>query len=259
MSRHVIARMDVEIEGEGDPVLMIHGLGGTSNTFQPQMAVLAGRYRVVRPDLPGSGRSAVPASLSIGGMVASLAALCAAAGIASAHVVGHSLGTILAQHLAVEHPALVRGLCLLGALTEPTEAARTAQRARAAAAREDGMAGIADQVARASLSAATRTANPAAVAFVRESLMRQPQAGYALTCEALADARAADLAAIRAPILVITGADDPVAPPSVARHIADHAPGARADILGRCGHWPSIEQADEVNRLLASFLMRRPR
>ncbi len=258
MSSHVIARIAVEIEGAGDPVLMIHGLGGTSNTFQPQMSVLAGRYRVLRPDLPGSGRSAVPESLSIGAMVASLAALCAAAGVASAHVLGHSLGTILAQHLAVEHPSLVRSLCLLGALSEPPDLARANQLARAKTARAEGMGGIADQVSSTSLSATTKANNPAAVAFVRESLMRQPADGYALTCEALAAARAADLRSVRVPILCITGADDPVAPPSVARQIAEQT-SATADILSQCGHWPSIEQAGEVNRRLAAFLMQRPR
>ena len=256
MSSHVLARMAVEIEGTGEPVLMIHGLGGTSNTFQPQMAVLAGRYRVLRPDLPGSGRSTVPDTLSIGSLVASLAALCAAAGVASAHVVGHSLGTILAQHLAVEHAGLVRSLTLLGALTEPPDAARESQRARAKQARTDGMAPIADAVSQASLSAATKAQNPPVVAFVRESLMRQPAEGYALTCEALAGARAADVRSVRQPILVLTGADDPVAPPSVARHIAEAAPAAQADILIQCGHWPSVEQAAEVNRRLAAFLMR---
>ncbi len=259
MSSHVIARMAVEIEGEGEPVLMIHGLGGTSNTYQPQMAVLAGRFRAIRPDLPGSGRSATPEELSIGGLVAALVALCAAAGVTSAHVVAHSLGTIVAQHLAVEHPAAVRSLTLLGALTEPPEAAREAQRKRAAQARAEGMADIAEAVSQASLSAETRRDNLAAVAFVRESLLRQPAAGYALTCEALAGARAADPGAIRAPTLLLTGADDPVAPPSVARQLGERIAGATLEILPGCGHWPSIERAAEVNRRLAAFLSQRQR
>jgi pimeloyl-ACP methyl ester carboxylesterase len=64
MSPHVVEGMAVEVAGEGDAVICIHGLGGTSNTFQPQMAVLSGR-RVVRPDLAGSGRSALVAQPSI--------------------------------------------------------------------------------------------------------------------------------------------------------------------------------------------------
>ena len=49
----------LDCAGDGDPVAMIHGLGGSSNTFQPLMAALSG-YRVIRPDLPGAARSAVP-------------------------------------------------------------------------------------------------------------------------------------------------------------------------------------------------------
>jgi pimeloyl-ACP methyl ester carboxylesterase len=257
MSTHVIARMAVEIEGEGEPVLMIHGLGGTSNTFTPQMAVLAGRYRTIRPDLPGSGRSPVPAALSIGAMVSAMASLCEVTGVRGAHVIAHSLGTIVAQHLAVEHPALVRSLLLLGPIIEPPEAARTGLRGRAATARAEGMAVIADAVVSGALAAETKSANLAAVAFVRESLMRQPAEGYALTCEALADARAADSGRIRVPALLLTGSDDAVAPASMARMLAERIEGARAEILPRCGHWTGIERWEDVNRRLPGLLAQR--
>src|SRR4051812_10244358 len=185
--------MAVEIAGDGEPLLMLHGLGGSSNSFTPQMPALASRFRVIRPDLPGSARSPVPDQLSIGTLVAAIAKLCDSLGLTrGAHMVGHSLGTIIAQHLAIEHPGLVRSLVLLGALTEPPAAARSALRERAAKARADGMTDIADAIVQASTSADTRTNNPAAVAFVRESLTRQPPEGYALTCEALAEAKAPD-------------------------------------------------------------------
>jgi pimeloyl-ACP methyl ester carboxylesterase len=259
MSTHTIARMAVEIAGDGEPVLFIHGLGGTSNTFTPQVCAIGTRYRVLRPDLPGSGRSSVPTKLSIGAMVAALAELCDVANVRAAHVVGHSLGSIVAQHLAAERPALVRGLLLLGALTEPPEAARAALRARAASVRETGMDETADAVLAGAISAHTRENNFAAVAFVRESLMRQPPDGYALTCEALAEARAADPRRIRVPTLLLTGEDDAVAPPSVARGLAERIDGARAETLPRCGHWASIERAEEVNRRLLAHLAQRPR
>ena len=58
MALHSIDRMLVEDDGEGDAVVCIHGLGGTSNTWTPLMPALA-RYRVLRPDMPGSGRSSL--------------------------------------------------------------------------------------------------------------------------------------------------------------------------------------------------------
>ena len=254
-----VAGMAVEIAGEGEPVILVHGLGGTSNSFQPQMDVLR-RHRAIRPDLPGSGRSPVPDKpLSIVGFAEAIVALARALGMEKPHLIGHSMGTIVCQWLAVEQPEMVRSLALCGALMEPPDAARAGLRARAAKARADGMAGIADAVAAGSTAAATKQDNPAAVAFVRESLMRQDPEGYARTCEALAEAKAADARQIGCPTLLITGEDDAVAPASVARTLAERIQGARAVVLPRCGHWATVERPREVNAALADFYTRNTR
>lgn len=254
MATHIIENMAVEIEGEGAPVVMLHGLGGTSNTFQPQVGSLAGRYRLIRPDLPGSGRSAVPASLSIPEMAERVARMMGVLNLGNAHLVGHSMGTIVCQHVAARTPQRARSLFLCGPLIEPPEPARAGLRARAEQARRDGMAPIADAIVQGSTANATKERLPVALAAVRESLMRQDARGYALTCEALAAAEAADLQAIRCPTLLMAGEEDAVAPPSVARTLAERIRGARAQILPRCGHWTTFEQAEEVNRALAAFL-----
>ncbi|MGT2466332.1 alpha/beta fold hydrolase [Mesorhizobium atlanticum] len=103
---------------------MIHGLGGTSNMFQPQIAALSG-YRIVRVDLPGSGRSSRPIEpLTIEGMSEAVIRAMAGTGVTSAHFVGHSMGTIVCQQIAAMQPALVASLTLFGALAEPAEATR---------------------------------------------------------------------------------------------------------------------------------------
>lgn len=258
MATATIHRMAVEVDGQGDALLMIHGLGGTSNTFTPQCLALVGRLRVVRPDLPGSGRSPTPEQpLSIGGFVHALARMCGVLGIDRAHVVGHSLGTIVAQHLAAEHPGLVRGLTLFGPMSAPPDQARRGLKDRAAKARDEGMAAIADAVVQGGTSSDTRQNQPAAVAFVRESLMRQCPEGYARTCEALAAAEPADPARIRVRTLLVTGEDDTVAPPSAARMLAERIEGATLRVLPRCGHWTTIERAAECTALLADALNAR--
>lgn len=144
---------------------MIHGLGGTSNTFQPLMGTLAG-FRVIRPDMPGSGRSATPLEpLSIKWHAAAVLAALTEVGVRRAHFVGHSMGTFVCQHIAVTAAPCVTSLTLLGALTEPGDAARAELVARAGVARQFGMQGIADQIITGTLSAATKDENPAAVAF----------------------------------------------------------------------------------------------
>jgi pimeloyl-ACP methyl ester carboxylesterase len=243
-----------EVAGEGFPVVMIHGLGGTSNAFQPQMDALRS-YRVIRVDLPGSGRSPVPAGApSFDDFADAVLAVAEVTGVAQAHFVGHSLGTIICQMIAVEHPAMVRSLSLFGALPEPTEAARTGLVARAETARREGMAPIADQIVANALSTLTRTSQPVAVAFVRESLMRQDPEGYAKVCEALARATAADVRRISAPALLVTGDADAVNPPGVARDLADRIPGAKFATVDRGGHWLTIEKPAESSRWIAEFL-----
>jgi len=241
--------------GSGGPaVVMVHGLGGSSNTFQPLMEGLGG-HRVIRPDLPGAGRSALrPGTPGLMGLCQALRDLLRACSATSVHLVGHSMGTLLCQHLAAAEPKLVSGLTLYGPILEPPAAARAGLKERAAAARRDGMAGIADSVSKASLSAATHRGNPAAVAFVRESLLRQDPAGYAAHCEALAAAQPADHGAIRCPTLLATGADDPVAPPEMARRLGTLIAGAQVEIVPDCGHWMTIEAPTAARRLLDACL-----
>ncbi|MDQ0390970.1 alpha/beta fold hydrolase [Labrys monachus] len=243
-----------DVRGDGFPVVMVHGLGGTSNTYQPQMAVLA-NYRVVRPDLPGSGRSPVPFErLSIEWLAEAVISGLDSLGIRRAHVVGHSLGTLVCQRIAAETPDRVASLTLFGALTAPPDAARNGLIERAKKARSEGMEAIADQIIANTLSPSTHAEKPEAVAFVRESVMRQPAEGYAKTCEALSAAQPAEWSRIKAPTLLVTGDADPVAPVSMAQILSERIAGARLCVVERCGHWVTIERAQESNRRLAAFL-----
>lgn len=245
-----------DVAGDGPWVVMVHGLGGTSNTFQPQLSGLSG-YKVVRPDLPGSGRSPVPfETLSIESFAESVVSLIRMFGSGKAHLVGHSLGTIVCQRIAVDHPDLVASLTLFGALTEPPDTARAGLIERAGKARAEGLADIADGIVANTLAASTRESKPEAVAFVRESLMRQSPEGYARTCEALSRATAVDARMISAPTLLVTGDADPVAPVSMAQALADKIAGAALSTLDRCGHWATIEKAQECTRLLTESLGR---
>ncbi|GAB5468495.1 MAG: 3-oxoadipate enol-lactonase [Rhodospirillales bacterium] len=257
MATEIVARMAVEIEGQGPDVVLLHGLGGSSNSFTPQMSVFAGRYRSLRPDLPGSARSALPDSLTMEGLVAAILAMTEALGVTRAHFVGHSLGTILCQHIALAAPKQVASLALFGPLTAPPPAAREALAKRAEMARGGGLAAMAeigDAIVKAATASATKERQPGILAAVRESVMRQSAAGYGATCAALAAAEAADASRIACPTLLVTGEDDVVAPPSVTRELAEKVGGARAHILPRCGHWTTLEAAEEVNRLLKEFL-----
>ena len=262
MSLHWIEGVAVEVDGEGDAVVLVHGLGGTSNNWTPVMGALA-RHRAIRPDLPGSGRSAnVAGALSIERFVECVKTLCDRLGVARAHLVGHSLGTIVCLHVAARHPQLVRSLALFGPLLAPPDAARPNIAARAQKARSEGVAGmqaIAEAIVQAATSTDTRAHKPVTVALVRESLMRQDPDGYARSCEALAQAQPVDPAAIRCPTLLATGEDDAVAPPQSVRALGDRIAGARVVVYPRCGHWTTYERPEECARELREFLERAAR
>lgn len=260
MSLRCIDRVLSEDDGEGDAVVCIHGLGGSANSFTPLMPALA-RHRVLRIDLPGSGRSQrAEGPLTIARYVEAVRALCSQAGVARAHVVAHSMGTIVAQHLALEQPRLVRSLALFGPLIAPPEPARQAIAARAEKARREGDEGLQQIVTallQAALSSETRQQRPVAVAFVRESLMRQAPEAYARSCEALAAAPAAAVDRIACPVLLVTGDEDGVAPPQAVRAMAEKlrsAASVRVAVLPRCGHWTPVEKPDECQRELRDFL-----
>jgi pimeloyl-ACP methyl ester carboxylesterase len=259
VSLHLFERIAVEDEGEGDPVVCLHGLGGSANTWTPMMPVLA-HHRVIRVELPGSARSArVEGPLSVAGMVQAAVTACERLGVTRAHWLGHSLGTIVCLHLAVQWPRLVRSLALFGPLLAPADAARAGLRQRALKVREQGVAGqheVAVQLLQSALSRDTRERSPLTVAYVRDTLMRSDPDGYARTCEALADAVPAAVDAIRAPVLLVTGDEDVVAPPQAMRDLASRltqAAQVQQVVLPRCGHWTPLERPEACGREWRDF------
>ena len=252
-----VERIAFEVSGEGEPVLLIHGLGGTSNTWTPLAAAFA-RHKRVAFDLPGSGRShRIEGPFSVQSFLEAALKVMQRAGVARAHVAAHSMGTIVAAHLAAAEPSKVASLALFGPLLAPPEPARSAIRARAAKAREGDMQPIADALVQASLSSESRAKRPAAVAFVRESLMRQDPQGYAASCEALAGMQPADTSRIACPALLVTGDEDAVAPPQSVRAMAQKISGSRVEVLRGCGHWTPLEKPVECVEMLNRFYARR--
>lgn len=256
-----IDRMAVEVDGEGNAVVFVHGLGGSTNTWTPVMPAFS-RMKCVRIELPGSARSARAHALEHGPLTidtfaSAVLRVASALNLSRVHLVGHSLGTIVCQHVTVREPALVASLLLFGPVLAPPEPARQGLRQRAARARAEGMFGVTDAVLQGALSANTRTDLPVAVAAVRESLLAQDPEGYARTCEALADAQPAAIEKIRCPVMLVTGDEDAVAPPQGVRALAgkllDAGAQTRIEVLPRCGHWPTFERPMECQRFAREF------
>jgi pimeloyl-ACP methyl ester carboxylesterase len=259
MATQIINGITVEVDGSGAAVVCIHGLGGSSNTWTPVMPALAGR-QVVRIDLPGSGRSAFDGGeLNIERYVDTVLAVCRELDITRADFLGHSMGTIVCQHLATRQPSLVAGLALFGPLLCPPDAGRAPIQARADKAAQGGAAAlqeIADAVVAGATSKETKEQQPAALALVRESVMRQDPQGYAASCRALATAQAAPVEQIAVPTLLVTGDQDGVAPAAAVAAMGERIRGSAVTVLPGCGHWTTFEKPRECVEQLQQFFSR---
>lgn len=242
-----------EVLGTGEPMLLIHGLGGSQNFWWSIACAFSDNYKVIIPDLPCAARSSNDPGLSISSLAHDMLALMDELDINSAHVVGHSMGTIVCQHMATMAPERILDLVLLGPLAQPPEPARGALKDRAEAARKDGMAPIATAVSNAALSNETKNNNANIQGFVREMLLGQSPEGYALSCSALSEATQANPKLIDCPCLLITGDEDAVAPPSNVEVLSMDISNTEMHVLEHCGHWTPNEKPLEVNALMKQF------
>ena len=245
----------VETTGTGPDVVLVHGLGGTTSFFEPLVASLAERFRVTRYDFSGHGRSPLAGELTLESLTAELGLVIESQTVSGrAHVVGHSMGTLIVQQLASTRPDLVQDVVLLGPVREQALAAKDATRARAALVRERGMAAVADTVASAATADQAAIGNPLVRPFVRELLLGQDPEAYAQACEALAAATNPDLAAIRSKVLLLTGSEDKVSTPASNEDMAAELGSAELLVAPGTGHWTVPEAPDFVTAAVLDFL-----
>jgi 3-oxoadipate enol-lactonase len=183
----------------------------------------------------------VPSGYRLADHADDLVALLDALGVVSAHVVGASLGGLVALWLAVRHPDRVRGAVFAGA------AARFGTpevwRERADAVRLGGTGAVVDLVLGRFFSERFRREEADVVARFADVLRRQSPEGYVGTCLALRDADLrSEVSSIRAPSLVVVGDEDVSAPPSDAEALRAAIPGARLIVLEGAGHLCTVER-----------------
>jgi pimeloyl-ACP methyl ester carboxylesterase len=245
-----------EVQGDGPPIVFVHGLGATSNVWYAQRMSLYRNYRVVVYDRSGCGRSQkTPASYSIDAWANELAGLLDHLGIPAAVVVAHSLGTMIAQHFAGKYAERTRALVLAGGEAELPAPARQILTDRAKAIEAHGLSAAVEGWLNASLAAATREANTALTGLVREMFLANDPRAYALQCLALRDGSArGDLARIKCPTLLIIGDQDVVTPVSWQREIAAAIGNCRIRTIPSSGHFAMLESPLVFNAVLGDFL-----
>jgi 3-oxoadipate enol-lactonase len=246
------AELYYQVDGPaGAPVLVLVGpLGGTGELWEAQLPALAERFRVVRPDHRGHGRSPVPPGpYRLDDLGADMLALIDRLGAERVHLAGVSLGGMVGLWLAQHAPDRIDRLALLCTSARLGPPQMWAD--RAATVRAQGTGAIVDLAIDRWFTPAYVAGQPDRVARVRAIIAATPPEGYAGCCAAIEtmDLRG-DLGAVRAPTLVVAGTDDPSTPPEHLRLIADGIAGSRYVQLDDCAHMAMLEQPAPVTDLL---------
>ncbi len=243
-------------EGRGEPVMLIHGVGADGSSWDAIAAALSGAFRVLRLDLRGHGRSGhIEGACSLDDFVRDVTDAMDSAGVARAHIVGFSLGGMIAQALALQHPARVNRLVLLSAVAGRTAEERERVQVRLATLREKGITAImgASQDRRFTPGFVAR--NPDLVARRMQQLQENHAQSYAAAYTVFSTSDLGErLRAIGAPTLIATGEHDQGSNTRMARFMHEQIAGSRLEILPGLRHSILVEAPDVVTQLVRDFL-----
>lgn len=235
-------------------VVFSSSIGATVEMWDHQVRALADRYLCLRYDTRGHGRSqVVDAPATIADLADDLAGLLDALGIATAHLVGLSLGGMTGQDFALRHPDRLHSLVLMA--TSAYVPLGWAE--RAALVRREGMAAIADMVMTRWFTADFIARRPEQVAATKARFLANDPRGYAACCGAIGgmDLRAEPLPQ-GLPVLILAGADDAATPVAMMEEIRSRNPQAEMVVVPQVAHVLNVEQPAAVNAHLAAFLDR---
>ncbi|QRM33160.1 3-oxoadipate enol-lactonase [Microvirga sp. VF16] len=248
--------LSYELSGpSGSPVVVFsNSLGTTMAMWDWVVPALRGRYRILRYDTRGHGRSQVlDEPITVDDLADDLLGLLDALRISRAHVVGLSLGGMTGQVLASRDPDRVISLTLMA--TSAYMPSQQSWNERASLVRAQGMGAIVEATMGRWFTAGYPAQAPACVLPIRDAFLSIDPVGYAVCCNAIGcmDLRPV-IHQIAAPTLVIAGADDPATPVAMAEEIRTLVPDAEMIVLPRAAHLLAVEQAERTGASLASFL-----
>lgn len=258
------ARIHYEVHGEGSPVLMIMGLGSNAYGWARALPWVSGRHQAIVFDNRGVGRSDVPeGAYTIEQMADDAAAVLDACGHASAHVMGASLGGMIAQRFALAHRSRVRSLVLL--CTTPGGASAVPASDEVLRALVEGGADPAIVYRRNAwflYGEETRARHPERIEqdLIERSRIPTAPKGYFGQLQAASRHDVWDaLPTLDVPVLVVHGDADLLVPTENGRRIASRIPGAELVLLPGAGHMLQADAGDAVREAVLRFLDRAAR
>lgn len=242
-------------EGHGTPLVLLHGLGGSCHVWDDYVPEFSRYHRVIRPDLRGFGKSDHPSGpYTLADYVGDLLAVLDHAEIRAAHLLGISMGGVIVQRFALDHPERVWSLILVSTSSE------VGPRAQAAWLR------LADMIesrgfdersidARRAVSPVFAARYPERVQALSEMTRQCHPQAYAAAARAVAAYNfTSELARVTQPALVLQGLDDQLTPPGGSVKIARSLPHARLLFVAEAGHNLPLEQPGAFVAAVLAFL-----
>jgi pimeloyl-ACP methyl ester carboxylesterase len=229
-----------EVAGEGEPVVLVHGLSGSTRWWSRNVSSIAQRYRIYLVDLPGFGEMrTLRRRFVLAEAVSWLSEWMDAVGLGRAHLVGHSMGGYICLRLAASRPAAVRRLVLVAPAGVPTGRSMV------------GHLGP--------LLGAARRATPSFLpVLVRDAVRMGPSTLWRAARDLLAEDVREDLQRVEAPTLLVWGRRDPLIPPAVGDLLREEIPDSRLLVLERAAHVPMFDRPEAFDAALLAFLAGDP-
>jgi 3-oxoadipate enol-lactonase/4-carboxymuconolactone decarboxylase len=249
--------LNYELSGpsDGTPVVLSGSLGSDLRMWDHQVEPLvAAGFRVIRYDHRGHGGSPAPAGpYTLAELADDVLALLDRLGLRQVSWVGLSLGGMVGMWLAENEPSRLERLVLC--CTSASLGPASMWQDRANTARTAGMGAMAEPVVSRWVTPAFAESHPETVTWLQEMVASHSPEGYASCCTAIERMSIVDsLSTVKAPTLVIAGADDPATPPEHGQRIADAVPGARLAVVPEAAHLGNIQQPATFTGLIIDHL-----
>lgn len=235
------------------PVVLIHGLGGDHTMWLYQVPAFCARFPTVTLDLRGHGASTRPEpDFGVADMALDVVRLLRVLGVERAHLVGLSLGGMVAQQFALDYPLATASLVLADTLCGTPVGFESVMRDAFRFIEKNSMAAVAQTRITNAFSDAVA---PVMRGYLIDRVAQNDKTAYVRAARSAFGFSVGDrLAEIAAPTLVLIGDQDRVTPPALSEDIAARIPGARLARLAGAGHISNIERPQEFNRVVLEFL-----
>jgi pimeloyl-ACP methyl ester carboxylesterase len=236
------------------PIVFVHGLGGSHAMWLYQVPAFCARFPVITIDLRGHGASSGgDKDFTMADLALDIARLLRVLGVGRAHVVGLSLGGMVVQQLALDHPQVVASLVLSDTVAGPMPGFESVMQDALRFIEENPMPAVAE--ARITTAFSERV-DPEMRNYFIDQVARNQKAAYVRAARSAFTFSARErLGEITVPTLVLVGEQDRVTPPICSEELAGSIRGSRLVRIPGAGHITNVEFPSEFNAAVTEFLL----